>query len=160
MRTQLIACCLGDGREILLSGHARGFSRRRWLYDPARAKQFEGARTSFDRRYLAVHLRGPVGSRRSMRSSSCSCWPNLLMLPLGWIIIKAAKNGLRLPRAMLMPIVLLFRILALATVFRRRTGEDQVGASSTALPRPADILLWPVASWLVRTARKRAIGIT
>ncbi len=33
---------------------------------------------------------------------------NLLMLPLGWAAIKAAKNVLRVPRAVLMPIILLF----------------------------------------------------
>jgi putative tricarboxylic transport membrane protein len=36
---------------------------------------------------------------------------NLLMLPLGWIAIKAAKNVLRVPRSVLMPIILLFCVV-------------------------------------------------
>ena len=33
---------------------------------------------------------------------------NLLMLPLGWMLIKAARNVMRVPRGVLMPIILLF----------------------------------------------------
>src|SRR5688572_582947 len=33
---------------------------------------------------------------------------NLLMLPLGWLVIKLAKNVLRVSRAVLMPVILLF----------------------------------------------------
>lgn len=33
---------------------------------------------------------------------------NLLLLPLGWLLIKAARNVLRVPRSVLMPIILLF----------------------------------------------------
>jgi len=33
---------------------------------------------------------------------------NLLLLPLGWLLIKAARNVLRVPRALLMPIILVF----------------------------------------------------
>jgi TctA family transporter len=33
---------------------------------------------------------------------------NLLLLPLGWLLIKAAKNVLRVPRRVLMPVILLF----------------------------------------------------
>src|SRR5215203_4780195 len=36
---------------------------------------------------------------------------NLLMLPLGWLAIKAAKNVLRVPRGVLMPIILLFCVV-------------------------------------------------
>jgi TctA family transporter len=36
---------------------------------------------------------------------------NLIMLPLGWIAIKAAKNVLRAPRRLLMPIILLFCVV-------------------------------------------------
>ena len=36
---------------------------------------------------------------------------NLLMLPLGWLAIKAAKNILRVPRAVLMPVILLFCVV-------------------------------------------------
>jgi TctA family transporter len=36
---------------------------------------------------------------------------NLLMLPLGWIAIKAAKSVLRVPRRVLMPIILLFCVV-------------------------------------------------
>jgi putative tricarboxylic transport membrane protein len=36
---------------------------------------------------------------------------NLIMLPLGWLTIKAAKNVLRLPRNVLMPTILLFCIV-------------------------------------------------
>jgi TctA family transporter len=36
---------------------------------------------------------------------------NLLMLPLGWGLIKAARNVLRVPRGILMPIVLLFAVV-------------------------------------------------
>jgi putative tricarboxylic transport membrane protein len=36
---------------------------------------------------------------------------NLLMLPLGWLVIKAAKNVLRVPRSVLMPIILLFCVV-------------------------------------------------
>ncbi len=36
---------------------------------------------------------------------------NLLMLPLGWLAIKAAKNVLRVPRSVLMPIILLFCVV-------------------------------------------------
>jgi putative tricarboxylic transport membrane protein len=36
---------------------------------------------------------------------------NLIMLPLGWLAIKAAKNVLRLPRNVLMPTILLFCIV-------------------------------------------------
>jgi TctA family transporter len=36
---------------------------------------------------------------------------NLIMLPLGWLTIKAAKNVLRLPRTILMPTILLFCIV-------------------------------------------------
>src|SRR5690349_16166184 len=36
---------------------------------------------------------------------------NLLMLPFGWLAIKAAKNVLRVPRSVLMPIILLFCVV-------------------------------------------------
>jgi TctA family transporter len=36
---------------------------------------------------------------------------NLLMLPLGWVLIKLAKNVLRVPRGVLMPIILLFCVV-------------------------------------------------
>jgi putative tricarboxylic transport membrane protein len=36
---------------------------------------------------------------------------NLLMLPLGWVAIRAAKNVLRVPRSVLMPIILLFCVV-------------------------------------------------
>lgn len=36
---------------------------------------------------------------------------NLLMLPLGWLVIKAARNLLRVPRDVLMPIILLFCVV-------------------------------------------------
>lgn len=36
---------------------------------------------------------------------------NLLMIPLGWLAIKAAKNVLRVPRSVLMPIILLFCVV-------------------------------------------------
>jgi TctA family transporter len=36
---------------------------------------------------------------------------NLLMLPLGWLVIKVAKNVLRVPRSVLMPIILLFCVV-------------------------------------------------
>jgi TctA family transporter len=36
---------------------------------------------------------------------------NLLMLPLGWLTIKAAKNVLRVPRGVLMPVILLFCVV-------------------------------------------------
>jgi TctA family transporter len=36
---------------------------------------------------------------------------NIIMLPLGWLTIKAAKNVLRLPRNVLMPTILLFCIV-------------------------------------------------
>jgi TctA family transporter len=36
---------------------------------------------------------------------------NLLLLPLGWVAIKAAKNVLRVPRSVLMPIILLFCVV-------------------------------------------------
>ncbi len=36
---------------------------------------------------------------------------NIIMLPLGWLTIKAAKNVLRLPRNILMPTILLFCIV-------------------------------------------------
>ncbi|HJY77523.1 MAG TPA: tripartite tricarboxylate transporter permease [Burkholderiales bacterium] len=36
---------------------------------------------------------------------------NLIMIPLGWLTIKAAKNVLRLPRNILMPTILLFCIV-------------------------------------------------
>ena len=36
---------------------------------------------------------------------------NLLLLPLGWIAIKAAKNVLHVPRAVLMPVILLFCVV-------------------------------------------------
>ena len=36
---------------------------------------------------------------------------NLLMLPLGWMAIKAAKNVLRVPRNVLMPVILLFCVV-------------------------------------------------
>jgi putative tricarboxylic transport membrane protein len=36
---------------------------------------------------------------------------NLIMLPLGWLTIKAAKNVLRVPRKILMPIILTFCIV-------------------------------------------------
>src|SRR4029450_99833 len=37
--------------------------------------------------------------------------PNLIMLPLGWATIKAANNVLRVPRRILMPIILVFCIV-------------------------------------------------
>jgi TctA family transporter len=36
---------------------------------------------------------------------------NLLMLPLGWLLIKVSRNVLHVPRAVLMPIVLLFCVV-------------------------------------------------
>lgn len=36
---------------------------------------------------------------------------NLLMLPLGWLLIKVAKNVLRVSRAVLMPVILLFCVV-------------------------------------------------
>ena len=36
---------------------------------------------------------------------------NLLMLPLGWLLIKAAKNVLQVPRSVLMPVILLFCVV-------------------------------------------------
>src|SRR6188768_4374190 len=36
---------------------------------------------------------------------------NLLMLPLGWLLIKVARNVLRVPRSVLMPIILLFCVV-------------------------------------------------
>jgi len=36
---------------------------------------------------------------------------NLLLLPLGWLAIKAAKNVLRVPRNVLMPVILLFCVV-------------------------------------------------
>ncbi|MBL9209125.1 MAG: tripartite tricarboxylate transporter permease [Opitutaceae bacterium] len=36
---------------------------------------------------------------------------NLLLLPLGWVAIKAAKNVLHVPRAVLMPVILLFCVV-------------------------------------------------
>jgi TctA family transporter len=36
---------------------------------------------------------------------------NLLMLPLGWTLIKAARNVLRVPRGVLMPVILLFAVV-------------------------------------------------
>jgi TctA family transporter len=36
---------------------------------------------------------------------------NLLLLPLGWVVIKAAKNVLRVPRNVLMPVILLFCVV-------------------------------------------------
>ena len=36
---------------------------------------------------------------------------NLLMLPLGWMLIKVARNVLRVPRNVLMPIILLFCVV-------------------------------------------------
>ncbi len=36
---------------------------------------------------------------------------NLLLLPLGWLAIKAAKNVLHVPRAVLMPVILLFCVV-------------------------------------------------
>ena len=36
---------------------------------------------------------------------------NLIMLPLGWLAIKAAKNVLRVPRNVLMPVILLFCVV-------------------------------------------------
>jgi putative tricarboxylic transport membrane protein len=36
---------------------------------------------------------------------------NLLMLPLGWALIKVAKNILHVPRAVLMPVILLFCVV-------------------------------------------------
>jgi putative tricarboxylic transport membrane protein len=36
---------------------------------------------------------------------------NLLMLPLGWMLIKLAKNILHVPRAVLMPVILLFCVV-------------------------------------------------
>jgi TctA family transporter len=36
---------------------------------------------------------------------------NLIMLPLGWMAIKAAKNVLRAPRNILMPVILLFCVV-------------------------------------------------
>ncbi len=36
---------------------------------------------------------------------------NLLMVPLGWLLIKLAKNVLRVPRGVLMPIILLFCVV-------------------------------------------------
>ena len=36
---------------------------------------------------------------------------NLIMLPLGWMAIKAAKNVLRAPRNLLMPVILLFCVV-------------------------------------------------
>jgi len=36
---------------------------------------------------------------------------NLIMIPLGWLCIKVAKNLLRVPRNILMPVILLFCIV-------------------------------------------------
>ena len=36
---------------------------------------------------------------------------NLLLLPLGWAVIKLAKNVLRVPRSVLMPVILLFCVV-------------------------------------------------
>jgi TctA family transporter len=36
---------------------------------------------------------------------------NLLMLPLGWLLIKAARNVLHVPRSVLMPIILIFAVV-------------------------------------------------
>jgi putative tricarboxylic transport membrane protein len=36
---------------------------------------------------------------------------NVLLLPLGWLAIKAAKNVLRVPRQVLMPVILLFCVV-------------------------------------------------
>jgi TctA family transporter len=36
---------------------------------------------------------------------------NLLMFPLGWLLIKAARNILRVPRNVLMPVILLFCVV-------------------------------------------------
>lgn len=36
---------------------------------------------------------------------------NLLLVPLGWLLIKAARNVLRVPRHILMPIILLFSVV-------------------------------------------------
>jgi len=36
---------------------------------------------------------------------------NLLLLPLGWLLIKAARNVLRVPRTVLMPVILLFAVV-------------------------------------------------
>jgi putative tricarboxylic transport membrane protein len=36
---------------------------------------------------------------------------NLLMLPLGWLLIKLARNVLHVPRGMLMPVILLFCVV-------------------------------------------------
>ncbi len=36
---------------------------------------------------------------------------NILLLPLGWVAIKSSKHLLRVPRAMLMPIILMFCIV-------------------------------------------------
>lgn len=36
---------------------------------------------------------------------------NLLLLPLGWAVIKAARNVLHVPRAVLMPVILLFCVV-------------------------------------------------
>ncbi len=36
---------------------------------------------------------------------------NLLLLPLGWLLIKAAKNVLHVPRRVLMPVILLFCVV-------------------------------------------------
>jgi len=129
---------------------------------------------------------------------------NLLMLPLGWIIIKLAQNVLRISRAVLMPIVLLFCIVGafainnsefgvllmlifgaiafvledngfpvapaiLGMVLGNMLEENLVtsmiksdGSLATFFTRPIAgglaaaifvILLWPVASWLIRGAR-------
>lgn len=36
---------------------------------------------------------------------------NLLLLPLGWCLIKVAKNVLHVPRGVLMPVILLFAVV-------------------------------------------------
>lgn len=36
---------------------------------------------------------------------------NLLLLPLGWVVIKLAKNVLKVPRSVLMPVILLFCVV-------------------------------------------------
>ena len=36
---------------------------------------------------------------------------NLIMLPLGWLAIKSAKHVLRVPRNLLMPVILLFCVV-------------------------------------------------
>lgn len=47
---------------------------------------------------------------------------NLIMLPLGWMCIKAAKRILKVPREVLMPVILLFCVVGAFAI--NNTGFD------------------------------------